>query len=133
MPTNYGGCGYKPAGTTVTGGGPSGGEGILALPPLVIGAGSQDNGDANTPSTPTTYEWVVTVLDNVTGAYKASRVIAMYNGSTVSHSVYQNITEGTISRVINVNFALGVVSLEVVNNGPNPVTVSIGKYPLVEI
>ena len=162
MPVNYGGgAGYKTGGTS-TGGGPGGpvaavdvsydnstsglastnvqaaidelaAQSVLPLGPFIIPSGNQLVVDTDIPLSATTYEWTVAVYDNVTGAFKASKVLGIYDGTNVTHAVYQNVKAGVIQRTINVNLNAGTVELEVVNTGPNDVTVVVGRFPFLSI
>ena len=108
--------------------------GTVISPPAVIASTASDNVDTHVPTAPTTYEWTVSIKDNVTGAFRSSKVLAQYDGSAVTHNVHENLVAGTsISRDINVNLNTGTVELEVINNGANPVTVVVGRYPIIEV
>jgi hypothetical protein len=110
---------------------PTSGGGTVISPPTVIASSASADVDTHVPAGPTTYEWTVSVKDNVTGAFRSSKVFAQYDGTSVTHTVDENIASGTIIRTINVNLDTGTVELEVVNDGPNPVTVVVGRFPIV--
>jgi hypothetical protein len=88
--------------------------------------------DTHTPTTQSTYEWTVTVVDTVTGDYRSSKVLAIYDGSSVEHSVYEDVG-AKIKRDIEVVLAAGpTVTLEVTNNDTNTIEVSVARFPIIE-
>jgi hypothetical protein len=88
--------------------------------------------DTHTPTTQSTYEWTVTVVDTVTGDYRSSKVLAIYDGSSVEHSVYQDVG-AKIKRDIEVVLTAGpTVTLEVTNNDTNTIEVSVARFPIIE-
>ena len=88
--------------------------------------------DSHTPTTQTTYEWTVTVIDTVNGEYRSSKVLAVYDGTGVTHQVYQDVGDFSVKRKINVDLVLGVVELSVDNTDTNPQRVKVARFPIIE-
>lgn len=105
---------------------------VLLVDPVVIASGTDDVVDTHTPTTQTTYEWTVTVIDTVNGEYRSSKVLAVYNGTGVTHQVYQDVGDFSVKRKINVDLVLGVVELSVDNTDTNPQRVKVARFPIIE-
>jgi hypothetical protein len=105
---------------------------FVTPPSLIVNSTNTGTADSHIPTTATTYEWTVTVKDNVTGAYKSSKVLGIYDGTAVTHTVYQNVGSSAVKRKIDVVLNAGTVELNVTNNGPNPVTVKVSRSPMIE-
>jgi hypothetical protein len=87
--------------------------------------------DTHIPTTQTTYEWTVTIVDTVTNDYRSSKVLAVYDGSSVDHSVFNDIGD-KIKRTIDVTLSAGTVSLEVTNTDTNTIEVTVARFPIIE-
>jgi len=100
--------------------------------PIIIASGTDLVVDSHTPTTQTTYEWTVTVIDTVNGEYRSSKVLAVYDGIGVTHQVYQDVGDFSVKRIINVDLVLGVVELSVDNTDTNPQRVKVARFPIIE-
>lgn len=69
-------------------------------------------------------KWLVTIKDEVAGAYKFYEVIAVHNGTTPLYSVYGNVGD-VLSVFTDVTIVSGFLRLEITNNSTNSIDISV--------